>query len=112
MLFLTYWEVNEAMPYSERMRVAKRLTESDVFPPKNVEMIRWDSTPDGWGITVFDAPEASDVLHALNLWRAAAPGFFKCTKTAPAAQALDTIAQGIEIEQELNVVNLTALSSN
>jgi hypothetical protein len=112
MLFLTYWELNEEIPYGERMRIAKRLTESDLFPPKNVKMIRWDSTPDGWGITVFEAPDASAVLHALNLWRAAAPGFFKCTKTAPAAPAQETIAEGVQIEQEMKLVDLSALSSN
>lgn len=112
MLFLTYWELNEEVPYSERMRIAKRMTESDLFPPKNVKMIRWDSTPDGWGITLFEAPDARDAYRALNLWRAAAPGFFKCTKTAPAAPAQDMIAQGVQIAQEMKVIDLSTLSSN
>ena len=84
MLFLCYWELNENMPSEERMQVAGRLTSSGLFPPEGVNIIRWDETPDGWGILLLEAEKAQDVTLSLDLWRAAGAGFFKMTKTAPA----------------------------
>jgi len=112
MLFLTYWELNEQIPYDERMRIAKRMTESGVFPPKDVKIIRWDSTPDGWGITLCEAKNVEDITRAINLWRAAAPAFFKFTRTAPAAPARDAIKQGIAIANEMKGVDLSLISHN
>ena len=57
MLFLTYWELNEGMSVEERQQVAQKLTSSGLFPPKGVNIIRWDGTPDGWGILVAEAVE-------------------------------------------------------
>jgi hypothetical protein len=84
MLFLCYWELNENMPSVERMQVANRLTSSGLFPPEGVKIVRWDETPDGWGILLFEAESAQDAAQSLELWRAAGAGFFKMTKTAPA----------------------------
>jgi hypothetical protein len=84
MLFLTYWELNEDMSVEERQQVAGKLTSSGLFPPKGVNIIRWDSTPDGWGIIVAEAETAADIFDAINLWRVAGAGFFKFTRTSPA----------------------------
>ncbi|MBI1880228.1 MAG: DUF3303 family protein [Chloroflexi bacterium] len=84
MLFLTYWELNENMSVEERQQIAGKLTASGLFPPKGVNIIRWDSTPDGWGIIVAEAETAADIFDAVNLWRTAGAGFFKFTKTSPA----------------------------
>ena len=112
MLFLIYWELNDELPYSDRMRIAKKMTESEMFPPDNVRIIRWDTTPDNWGITLVEAESVSDVTHALNLWRAAAPGFFKLTKTAPAIPAEEAIAQGVELVNEVEGIDVTLISHN
>jgi hypothetical protein len=84
MLFLTYWELNEGMSVEERQQIAGKLTSSGLFPPKGVNIIRWDSTPDGWGIIVAEAETAADIFDTVNLWRTAGAGFFKFTKTSPA----------------------------
>jgi hypothetical protein len=84
MLFLTYWELNENMPESERLGLAKKLTSSGLFPPKGVKVLRWDETPDSWGILLIEAENAMDVALALDIWRMGGAGFFKFTKTAPA----------------------------
>jgi hypothetical protein len=84
MLFLTYWELNEDMSVEERQQIAGKLTSSGLFPPKGVNIIRWDSTPDGWGIIIAEAESAADIFAAINLWRVAGAGFFKFTRTAPA----------------------------
>jgi hypothetical protein len=104
MLFLTYWELNENMSVAERMSIAQKLTSSGQFPPKGVKILRWDETPDAWGILLIEADSAMDVALALDSWRMAGAGFFKLTRTAPAnpiaesmphwAAALKTITGG------------------
>jgi len=91
MLFLTYWELNENMPVAERMGIAQKLTSSGLFPPKGVKILRWDETPDAWGILLMEADNPIDVALALDYWRMAGAGFFKQTKTAPATP----IAEGM-----------------
>ena len=85
MLFLTYWELNENMPDPERQQVAQKLTSKGLFPPNGVKVIRRDGTPDNWGILILEAEDAASAFRAIGLWRAAGAGFFKTTKTAPAA---------------------------
>ena len=84
MLFLTCWELNENMPAAERMAIAQKLTSSGLFPPKGVKVVRWDQTPDAWGILLLEADNAMDAALALDTWRMAGAGFFKQTRTAPA----------------------------
>jgi hypothetical protein len=101
MLFLTYWELNENMPEEERGQVGQRLTAKGLFPPRGVKILRWDGTPDGWGILLLEADNAADVFRALDLWRAAGAGFFKVTKTAPALPVQEQMQLGAEITQAL-----------
>lgn len=103
MLFLTYWELNENMPIEQRQPVVGKLTSSGLFPPENVEIIRWDTTPDGWGILIAEAESAADISRAINMWRAAGAGFFKATRTAPAIPVQEAVANTEEL--------LSALSS-
>jgi hypothetical protein len=83
MQFITYWELNENMPEAERQAIAGKLMESGMFPPEGVEIIRWDSTPDLWGVVIFEAVSVEKVVEAIGQWRVAGAGFFKSTKTAP-----------------------------
>jgi len=89
MLFLTYWELNEDIPAQERIAAAKKLTSSGYFPAKEIKLLRWDLTPDNWGIVLIEADNALAVTHALNSWRMALPGTFKLTKTAPAVPMIE-----------------------
>lgn len=50
MLFLCYWELNENMPVIDHLKLGKMLLESGLFPPPGIELIRFDMTPDYWGI--------------------------------------------------------------
>ncbi len=101
MLFLIHWELNEAMSVEERLQVAQKLTESGLFPPDGVTILRWDGTPDGWGILLLEAEHAAAVDHALTLWRAAGAGFFKATKTAPAMPIHEAIPHVAELLKAL-----------
>ena len=84
MLYVMYWELNENMPKEELLQVAQKLTSTGIFPPKGVNVVRWDVTPDGWGISIIEAEKAWDVFSAIGMWRSMKPGFFKMTKVSPA----------------------------
>lgn len=101
MLFVTYWELNEEMSVETRQKIALKLTEEGHFPPAGVELIRWDATPDGWGILVTEAESAAAVQDALTLWRAAGRGFFESTRTAPATPVEEAIGSAQEILETL-----------
>jgi hypothetical protein len=102
MLFLTYWKLNEGLSARETNQIATRLSEEGMFPPEGVELIRWDGTPDGWGIVVWEADDYTALNSGLNMWRAAAgeTAFFEKTKTAPAAPVEETIGEMAELLQQ------------
>ena len=102
MLILTYWELNENMPVEERLKVGQKLMSSKMFPPNGFNILRWDITPDSWGILLAEAESADVVAEALNLWRTAGSGFFKIAKTAPARPVPEAIAQGAELLKALS----------
>jgi len=83
MLFLTYWELSENIDPREASRLADKVLASGLFPCKGVRLLRFDETPDNWGIILFEADTANDVMMAIDVWRKAGAGFFKTTKTAP-----------------------------
>lgn len=101
MLFVTCWELNEEMPVAERQRIARKLTQEGHFPPDGVEVIRWDATPDGWGILLLEADSAADVQRALGQWRTAGDGFFESTKTAPAMPVEDVMGIAQDMVEKL-----------
>ena len=101
MLFITYWELNENMSDSERLSIADKLNSSGLFPPKGVNIIRWDGTPDAWGTILLEADSAADVFRAIDVWRAAGAGFFKFTKTAPVLPVEELIPIAAEMQQAL-----------
>ena len=97
MLFLMYWELNEDMPSEERLGIAGKLMETGMFPPEGAEIKGWWGTPDNWGILLVEADDAAAAADSLNTWRAAGPGFFTFTKTAPAMEIQDSIAHGVKL---------------
>lgn len=101
MQFLIYWELNEEMSVETRQGVARKLTEEGHFPPEGVEVVRWDATPDGWGVLVVESESAEALQQALGLWRAAGRGFFQITKTAPAVSVEDAMANTQELLERL-----------
>jgi hypothetical protein len=101
MLFATYWELNENMPVAERLAIAQRLTTSGLWPGKGVEILRWDLTPDGWGITLFEADSAAAAEQNLDLWRAAGAGMFRLTKTAPISPVQEVMGRMVEVVKTL-----------
>jgi hypothetical protein len=101
MLFITYWELNENSAVAANLEAATKLTSSGMFPPENVQVLRWDITPDNWGILLVEADSAQAINDALSMWRAAVPGFFKSTKTSPAIAVQEAIPAAARILQTL-----------
>lgn len=103
MLFLIYWKINEELSAEQNQEIAERLTTEGQFPPEDQELIRWDATPDGWGIAVVEADDVASVHRGLNMWRAAAgdTAFFEETKTAPALPAQELIAENAALLEDL-----------
>lgn len=101
MLFITYWELNENLAFSETLQAANKLTTSGLFPPTNAQIVRWDVTPDNWGILLLEADSAQAVNDSISMWRAATPGFFKLTKTAPLMSVQDALPAGARLLQAL-----------
>jgi hypothetical protein len=97
MLFVTVWELNENNAIAANVGAAQKLTEAGLFPPAGVEILRWDATPDGWGVLIVEAESAGAMEATLTLWRAAVPGFFKMTKTAPASPVQETVGRTAEL---------------
>lgn len=95
MLFLTHWKLNEGLSNHETNEIATSLTQEGLFPPEGAEVIRWDTTPDGWGIVLWEADEYEAINNGLNVWRAAAgeTAFFEETRTAPAAPVEEVITE-------------------
>jgi hypothetical protein len=91
MLFLTYWELNEAMPIEQRLQISQKLT--GMLPLKGVNIIQWVITPDAWGILLAEAESVADISQAIDIWRVAGAGFFKYTKTAPAQSIQEHMTQ-------------------
>jgi hypothetical protein len=91
MLFLTYWELSEDTPAAQQIQAAQTLMAAGLFPPKEVNILRWDVTPDNWGILLCEAESAAAISQALVMWRTACPGFFKTTKTSPAMPVQESI---------------------
>ena len=101
MLFVTYWELNENQTIEGITQAAQKLTSSGLFPPENVTIIRWDSTPDNWGVIIMEADRAEDVHDAMVIWRASTAGFFKSTKTAPAMPVEEAVPRNAALLQAL-----------
>lgn len=103
MLFLTYWRLNEGLSARKTNEIAKSLTEEELFPPEDTEVVRWDATPDGWGVVIWEADDYGAVNDGLNVWRAASgeTAFFEETRTAPAAPVEEVIPRQAALLERL-----------
>lgn len=101
MLFLAYWELNENVSEQARSEGAQKIMSGGLFPPQGVNVLRWDGTPDGWGVLLLEAEKAEDVFRAIAIWRSAVPGFFKSIKTSPAMPIQEIIPLVNEVTQSL-----------
>ncbi len=102
MLFLIYWELNEDIDAMARLQAAEKLTAAGLFPPQNVEILRFDTTPDLWGVTLVEAGDVEGVSNVINSWRIACPGIFKSTKISPARPVQEAMEAAAELIKKLS----------
>ena len=100
MLFISYFELNENMPAAERSEIAQKIMGSGQFPPPGINIIRWDSTSDLWGVIIFEAESAEDVIRTLGAWRSFGGGFFKSVKTSPAMPVQEIVPLVDEVARQ------------
>jgi len=96
-----YWELNEDVSVSDRLQAAEKLMKAELFPPENIEIIRFDITPDNWGITLVNAESVDEISDLNNMWRIACPGIFKTTKLSPARSVQESIGTTTELLKRL-----------
>ena len=101
MLFLMYWELNEEISGSARLNAVEKLKTAGLFPPENIEVLRFDVTPDYWGITLVNADTVADVSDFINMWRTACPGIFKITKISPARPIQESLVSANELIKKI-----------
>lgn len=80
------------------------LTEGGLFPPDGVELVRFDKTASGWGVTPFlaDSPEAAFSL--VDLWKIAGTGFFKTIKVSPAMPVKDAAGNAAKLYKSIKEI--------
>ena len=101
MLFISYYELSEEGNVAERLQAAQKIMAKGLYPPKGVNVLRWDVTPDGWGIVVAETDSVAALNDAIGVWRAASPGFFKMIKTSPAMPVQEAIPSSVALLQAL-----------
>jgi len=101
MLFLIYWELNEQVGVSQRIAALNKLQQAELFPPPDVELIRFDMTPDQWGISIMEAGSAGAIMRHLGAWRIACPGIFVTTKVSPAMPVANSVAEIMGVIKKL-----------
>jgi len=101
MLFLSYWELNEQVTPAQRVKAMEKLIEVKLYPPVNINIIRFDMTPSDWGCTVLEADSVDDIMRYYGAWRQACPGVFKSTKIAPASPVQNTVEVMADIIKKL-----------
>ena len=83
MLFLTYWELNEGMSEQTRTQIVQKLMSTGLYPPKGYKILRFDVTPDAWGIVVAEADSAADVNWPTTCGVWPARGFSNAPRPPP-----------------------------
>ena len=99
MLFLSYWELNEAFVPKDVAKLAAELMEKGLWPLEGTKMLGWYITSDipHWGITIYEAETAEQVMKGALVWENAKPGIFKVLKVSSAMTAEDAIPVAMEM---------------
>jgi len=96
-----YWELNEDISGTARLKAVEKLKSAGLFPPENIDVVRFDVTPDYWGITLLNADTVADVSDFINMWRTACPGIFKMTKVSLARPVQESLASASELIKKI-----------
>lgn len=101
MLFITYYEISNDVTAHEIIEAGELLMESGMWPPEGMELLRWDTSVNDWGVTIAEADSYEPINRSLLMWEELVPGLFEETRTAPASPVEEAMAQGGALLDEL-----------
>ena len=101
MLFVTHYKLSNDVAIQEMLEAGETLRESGMWPPEGIDIIRWDTTVNGWGITVAEADDYESIKRSFVMWEALVPGMVEETKTAPASPVDESMALTRALLEEL-----------
>ena len=97
MLFLCYLEVNDNKSPQEMEPYMQKALQAGILEPEGIKIIRFDGTPDNWGVITMEADSAMAVERFITTLRAAFPGYFKNFKTSSAL----SVDEATQLEAEI-----------
>ncbi len=97
MLFLCYIETNENISPQEMVPYQEKAIQAGALEPEGIKIIRFDGTPDNWGVITMEADSAVAVHRFIDTLRAALPGLIKNIKTSPAL----SVDEATQLEAEI-----------
>lgn len=89
MLFVSYWKLNQDMPLGDLVKARDTLMVQKLFPARGLTVHQFVITPSHWGVTIFSADKAEDVVNAFAQWRSTYPGFFESVSVEPAMAVVE-----------------------
>ena len=102
MQFITYYEIGNDVTTREILEAGETLMEAGLWPPEGMDLIRWDTTVDNWGITVAEVDEYEQMNRAILMWEAMIPGMFETIKTSPSIPVEDSMEQSRALLDDLS----------
>lgn len=70
MLYIAYYEISNDVPRREILEAGESLMEAGMWPPEGMEVLRWDTTVDGWGVTVAEVDSYETINRSILMWGA------------------------------------------
>ena len=102
MLFVTYYELNNELETGQILEAGNKLLEAGMWPPEGMDIKRWDTTAEGWGVTIAEADDYETIYRSIMMWDALVPGMFEEINVAPAAPVEESMAAGGQLLDEIS----------
>jgi len=101
MLMITYYEISNDVTTREVIEAGQVLMDEGLWPPEGMDIIRWDTTVDNWGVSIAEVDDYETINRAILMWESMVPGMFEETRTAPAAPVEESMAISGALFEEL-----------
>jgi len=100
-LFISSFEIGRDLSEEDIIEASQTLAEAGMWSPEGMEVIRWDTTVNDWGIVISEANDYETTNRSWTMWEALVPGIFAAKKMAPAAPVEESMAQSGALLEEL-----------
>lgn len=94
---VTFWKLGPSVSPEDAARVAVKLMEKRLFPPKGVEILGEYICPGGRGVTITESksPESAEAFKNWLVWLQEKKDFFECYEAHPAVSIQDAIKMAL-----------------